>query len=85
MAIHPHTHSPSPKKKVGILTALLSACGEADVQPSLLPAHFSTDISLCQGYFMRNFCIVLLIISFFISLIILMFLLYNFVLTLAVL
>lgn len=34
---------------------------------------------------MRNFGIVLLIISFFISLIILMFLLYNFVLTLAVL
>jgi hypothetical protein len=38
-----------------MLTALLMACGEADVQPSLLPGHFITGFTFCQGLFFHNF------------------------------
>jgi hypothetical protein len=37
-----------------MLTALLLACGEADVQPSLLPAYLTTAFVSCQGLFFQN-------------------------------
>jgi hypothetical protein len=43
---------PLPRQeKEGMLTALQTACGEADVQPSLLPVNHTTGFPLCQALF----------------------------------
>ena len=44
---------PTGKTK-GILTVLQYAYGEADVQPSLLLAYFSTPPHKCQGVFSQK-------------------------------
>ena len=52
---HSHRISLTPGKS-GILTVLLCAYGEADVQPSLLPVHFIIPATYCQvvfSYFLR--------------------------------
>ena len=47
-------HTESCKEETGMLTALLIACGEADVQPSLLPAYSTTAFLSCQGLFFQE-------------------------------
>jgi hypothetical protein len=44
-----------PGGKGGILTVLRVAYGEADVQPSLLPEHFSIPPPKSQGIFSNIF------------------------------
>ena len=48
-----HSHS-NPLQEKWNINRFASACGEADVQPSSLPEHFSTVFSLCQGYFIEK-------------------------------
>ena len=40
---------------MGNVDRFASACGEADVQPSLLPVNHTTGISLCQALFCTFF------------------------------
>jgi len=51
MPKHPHTRTFSLPGRWNI-NRFAFADGEADVQPSLLPAHFSIVFSHCQGIFL---------------------------------
>jgi hypothetical protein len=44
-----------PKGKMGNVDRFANACGEADVQPSLLPANLITGIPFCQESFSNFF------------------------------
>jgi len=49
-AEHPQ-YAPNPLRNSENIDRFAFACGEADDQPSLLPVHFSTGSSVCQGLF----------------------------------
>jgi len=51
---HPHTHKASPTGNAGILTVLLIADGEADVQPSLFLGILAQYTLLVKGKMREN-------------------------------
>ena len=53
MPKHPHTRNLTPKEEWNI-NRFAFANGEADVQPSLLPEHFSMPLTKSQGLFSKN-------------------------------